>query len=348
MKRISLGQSGITVPDMCLGTMTWGTQTPESDAHRQIDMALEAGIDFIDTATMYPVNPVRPETLGGTEKLIGNWIASPGRRDRAKLATKHVGEGSRIIPGGSPKISSATIVASVEASLRRMKTDMIDLYQFHWPNRGSYMFRKNWTFDPRGQDKAETLANMEDCLGALQDLVTQGKIRAFGMSNDSAWGTAMWLKTAEACGGPPVVSLQNEYSLLGRLYDTDLAELAVHEDITLLAFSPLACGYLTGKYQDDNGPEGSRLSMNGTMGGRETARVRPAAAAYLDVAARHGIDPVHMALAFCRQRPFKTSAIFGATTTAQLEHILAGCDVVLDDAVLADIDTAHRAHPMPY
>jgi len=347
MKLNPLGQTGLMVSELCLGTMTYGTQTPEADAHIQIDYALDHGVNFVDTAEMYPVNPVAKETIGRTEEIIGNWFEKTGRREDVILATKHSGEGLQAVRDGAP-ISKETISATVEGNLRRLKTDYIDLYQFHWPNRGSYMFRKNWTYDPSVQNKTKTLDNMLECLEELQKLLDQGKIRAFGLSNESAWGTAQWLRISEDRGLPRVASIQNEYSLLCRLYDTDLAELSVNEKVGLLAFSPLAAGYLTGKYQDDAVPDHSRITLQPQMGGRNTDRVRPAVAAYLKVAQKHGLDPVHMALAFCFQRPFMASVIFGATTQTQLEHALKAQDIVLSDEVMVDIDVAHRAHAMPY
>jgi len=327
--------------------MTFGTQTPEQDAHAQIDYALAAGVNFVDTAEMYPVNPVRKETTGRSEEIIGTWNAKTGRRGDYILATKHSGEGLAHVRDGAP-ISSQTIAATIEGSLRRLQTDYIDLYQFHWPNRGSYMFRKNWAYDPSSQNREETLANMVDCLEALQAQVDKGDIRAFGLSNESAWGTAQWLRLAEEAGAPRVASIQNEYSLMCRLYDTDLAELSVNEEVGLLAFSPLAAGLLSGKYQKGAVPEGSRKSLVPGLGGRDGPRTYGAVAAYLDIAARHQLDPVQMALAWCGTRPFMASAIFGATTQAQLTHLLGAVDVRLSNEVLQEIDQAHRAHPMPY
>lgn len=347
MKKNPLGRTGMEVSQLCLGTMTFGTQTDEADAHAQIDAALAAGVNFLDTAEMYPVNPISAETVGDSEAIIGNWNARTGRRGDYILATKHSGEGMQAVRDGAP-ITAETIPATIEGSLRRLKTDYIDLYQFHWPNRGSYMFRKNWQYDPGGNDRAEVLDNMAGCLEALKAQVDKGNIRAFGLSNESAWGTAQWLRLAEETGGPRVASIQNEYSLLCRLYDTDLAELSVYEDVGLLAFSPLATGLLTGKYQDGAVPDASRKTLNPELGGRHTDRVYPAVAAYLEIAKRHGLDPVHMALAWCHTRPFMASAIFGATNLAQLEHVLAGADLTLSQEVLEDIDAAHRAHPMPY
>ncbi|PIE13538.1 MAG: aldo/keto reductase [Rhodobacterales bacterium] len=347
MKTRKLGNSDLEVSELCLGTMTFGTQTAEAEAHAQIDMALDRGVNFLDTAEMYPVNPLSKETQGRTEEIIGNWFAASGRRDDVVLATKHSGAGYKNVRDGAP-ISPATIPGAVEGSLRRLQTDVIDLYQFHWPNRGSYMFRQNWRYDPSKQDRAATLQHMHDTLGTLQQEVDKGRIRAFGLSNESAWGTAMWLGVAQETGGPRVVSIQNEYSLLCRLYDTDLAELSVNENVGLLAFSPLAAGFLTGKYQGGTVPEASRMSLVPEMGGRKTARVFDAVAAYLAIAKRHGLDPTHMALAWTLTRPFMGSSIFGATTLEQLDHALGAADITLGADILEEIDATHRQHPMPY
>ena len=347
MKRVPLGRTGLEVSALCLGSMTWGSQNTPEEGHAQIDRALDRGVNFIDTAEMYPVNPTLKETTGRTEEIIGQWFAKTGRRDEVILATKHSGEGFMHARDGAP-ISSATIPETVEGSLRRLQTDHIDLYQLHWPNRGSYMFRKNWSFDPSGQSRTETIAHMEDTLEALQKQVDKGNIGHFGLSNESAWGTAQWLRIAEARGWPRVASIQNEYSLLCRLYDTDMAELSVNEDVGLLAFSPLAAGLLSGKYQGGAMPGTSRMALNSTLGGRVTDRVFDAVDAYLQIAGRHGLNPVEMALAWCLTRPFMCSAIFGATTLEQLDTALNSADLVLSDEVVTEIDTAHRAHPMPF
>ncbi|WP_171231511.1 aldo/keto reductase [Ruegeria sp. HKCCA4812] len=348
MQMKPLGRTGIVVSDLCLGTMTFGSQTSESDAHRQMDMALDAGINFVDAAEMYPVNPVAKETIGRTEEILGNWnAANSSRRADFVLATKHSGEGLSYVRDGAP-ITGKTVPEAIEGSLRRLQTDYIDLYQFHWPNRGSYMFRQNWDYSPSGHNTADVLENMQECLEALQVQVDKGNICAFGLSNESAWGTAQWLRLAEQTGTPRAASVQNEYSLLCRLFDTDMAELSVHEDVGLMAFSPLGTGLLTGKYQGGAVPDGSRMSLSPQLGGRKSDRVFDAVAAYLDVAARHGLDPTHMALAWCRSRPFMMSAIFGATTVAQLEHVLAGADLTLSKELLAELDAVHKARPMPY
>jgi aryl-alcohol dehydrogenase-like predicted oxidoreductase len=348
MRRIPLGSTDVTITDYCLGTMTWGNQTPEDDAHRQMDMALDAGIDILDTAEMYPVNPVTAQTVGLTETIIGNWNATnPGRRGAYKLATKISGNNRTFVRPGQD-ITAETFTQALDASLKRLRTDHIEIYQLHWPNRGSYHFRQNWSYDPSGQDKAATITNMTEVLEAAEAARVAGKIGHFALSNESAWGTAQWLRLSEERGLPRVQSIQNEYSLLCRLYDTDLAELAVNEKVTLLAFSPLAAGLLTGKYQSGEIPPNSRREGNETLGGRVTDRAFQAVEAYSGIARRHGLDPVHMALAFTVQRPFPVSTIFGATTSGQLAHILKGLDVTLSGDVLEEIDAAHRAIPMPY
>ena len=348
MQMKPLGRTGVNVSELCLGSMTWGTQNTEAEGHAQIDRALDAGINFVDTAEMYPVNPVSADHAGRTEEIIGTWNAAhPARRGDYVLATKHSGAGQKAVRDGAP-ITAESIPQAIEGSLKRLQTDYIDLYQFHWPNRGSYMFRQNWTFSPKGHNTDEVLENMQECLEALQVQVDKGNIRAFGLSNESAWGTAQWLRLSEQMGAPRVASVQNEYSLLCRLFDTDMAELSVHEDVGLMAFSPLGTGLLTGKYQGGAIPDASRMSLSPELGGRKSERVFDAVDVYLQIAARHGLDPTLMALAWCRTRPFMMSAIFGATTVAQLEHILTGVDLRLSDEVLAEIDAAHKAHPMPY
>lgn len=346
MRTIPLGQTGLQVSAFCLGTMTWGNQTPEPEAHAQIDRALAAGITFLDTAEMYPTNPVRLETIGRTEEVIGNWIAKSGRRGEIVLATKLSGKGQ--MARGGALASRATMLEAVEGSLKRLRTDVIDLYQLHVPNRGSYHFRGSWGYDPSGQDRAATLAHMTELLETAQSLVTQGKIRHFAVSNETAWGAAAWLRLAAETGLPRIASIQNEYSLLCRTADTDMAELCHNEALPLLAFSPLGTGLLTGKYAGDVTPEGSRRALTANLGGRITPRVWEAVSSYLGIAARHGLDPAQMALAWLKSRPFPLIPILGATTLGQLEIALAGAELTLPPEVLAEIDAAHRSHPMPY
>ena len=347
MQKKPLGRSDIMVTDLCLGTMTWGSQNTEAEGHAQIDRALEAGINFIDTAEMYPVTPIKPETVGHTEAIVGTWLEKTGRRNDVVIATKITGRNGGFCRDGEP-ISSDAIARALEGSLQRLRTDHIDLYQLHWPNRGSYSFRQNWSYDPSGQNREETVQHMEDVLGALQRQVDAGKIRHIGLSNETAWGTSMWLRVAEANGWPRMQSIQNEYSLLCRLFDTDLAEVSANEQVGCLAYSPLAAGLLTGKYLNNAVPDGSRRSIQPELGGRFSPFVQDAVAAYVAVAEKHGLDPAQMALAFCRSRPFMTSTIIGATSMAQLDIALGAADLTLSDDVMADIGLTHRAFPMPY
>ena len=346
MKHIPLGRTGLTVSEFCMGTMTFGNQTDEADAHRQLDMARAAGINFLDAAEMYPVNPVRAETLGLTEEIVGRWLADRRPADMI-VATKITGKGSAAIPDGAP-ISPQRMRDAVDASLRRLQVECIDIYQLHWPNRGSYHFRQLWGYDPGKHDRADTIAHMTEVLHCAQEMVTAGKIRHFALSNETAWGTAQWLRLAEEHGLPRVASIQNEYSLLCRYFDGDMAELCVNEKVPLLAYSPLAAGLLTGKYAGDVIPDGSRREGNPDLGGRITPRVFEAVSGYLGLAVRHGLDPVHMALAFTRSRPAPTIPIVGATTSGQLGVVLGAAGLELAPEVLADIDRMHRVHPMPY
>jgi aryl-alcohol dehydrogenase-like predicted oxidoreductase len=347
MKQIPLGSTGLMVSEYCLGTMTWGSQNTESEGHDQIAMALEHGVNFWDTAEMYPTNPVRAETLGGTEKVIGNWFARNGGRDKVVIATKVTGEGNGYVRGGAP-INGAVLREGVEASLRRLQTDYIDLFQLHWPNRGSYHFRKMWDFTPSSTSPSDIFADMTDVLQTAGKLVAEGKIRAIGLSNESVWGAANWVRLAQAMGLPRMASVQNEYSLLCRQFDTDWAEFSVMENMPLLAFSPLAAGLLSGKYAGGVVPDGTRRVNTPDLGGRVTPHVFEAVAAYLGIAARHGLNPNQMALSFVRNRPFPVIPIMGASSLDQLRTNLGAVDLVLSDEVLGEIDEAHRNFPQPF
>jgi aryl-alcohol dehydrogenase-like predicted oxidoreductase len=347
MKMKPLGRTGIMVSELCLGSMTWGTQNTEAEGHAQMDCALDFGVNFIDTAEMYPVNPISAETIGDSERVIGTWLAGRKTRDDVVIATKVSGANGGFVREGRG-YDGPTILEVVEQSLERLQTEYIDLYQLHWPNRGSYMFRQNWTYDPSGQNRAETMAHMEDVLRAMETVIGSGKVRSFGLSNESCWGTSQWLRLSDEMGLPRVATVQNEYSMLCRLYDTDMAEMSVNEDVGLFAFSPLACGLLTGKYVGDVTPERSRRTLSPELGGRLTPNVWPAVEAYQDIAKRHGLDFSQMSLAWCLTRPFMCSAIFGATKMDQLKTALGSVDVTLSDEVIAEIDAAHMVHPMPY
>lgn len=347
MKQVPLGNTGIQVSQLCLGTMTWGSHNTQAEGHAQIAQALDHGVTFWDTAEMYPTNPVRAETIGRTEEIIGAWFAATGQRDRVVLATKVSGAGQKFVRDGAP-VSGATLRNTVEASLRRLRTDYIDLYQLHWPNRGSYHFRQMWNYDPNGPLRDDVTANMVDVLESAKALIAEGKIRAIGVSNESVWGAARWAHLAETLNLPRMASVQNEYSLLCRQFDTDWAELSVMENMPLLAFSPLAVGLLSGKYAGDVTPEGTRRSHTPDLGGRITPYVFEAVAAYMGISARHRLDPCQMAIAWCLTRPFVVIPIIGATTAAQLATNIAAAELQLSPEILAEISAAHRAFPAPY
>ncbi|UYN98390.1 MAG: aldo/keto reductase [Devosia sp.] len=340
----TLGRTDLKVTDICLGTMTWGSQNTEAEGHAQIAMARDHGITFMDTAEVYAV-PGSPETSGRTEEIIGNWFAAQGDREKWVLATKIVGGGNKHIREAR-RPDAASVREALEGSLRRLRTDYIDLYQVHWASRGHYNFENYWSYAPHKQDTADALANIAEVLETLGALVAEGKIRQIGLSNETTWGIAQWLRIAEQQNLPRVATVQNEYSLLRRIFDHDLAELAHHEDIGLLAYSPLAGGLLTGKYFDGATPKGSRKDYQKGFW-RLNEYSDAATREYHAVAARHGLDPVQMAIAFCRTRPFMASTIIGATSTAQLQQVLGALDVTLSADVLADIDAVHRRMPRP-
>jgi len=346
MKYKKLGRTDISVSEICLGTMTWGTQNTEAEAHEQMDYSVEKGVNFFDTAELYPTTPVSAETQGLTEDYIGSWFQTTGKRKDIVLATKVAGPGRAYIRNGDGA-DEKNIRLAIEASLKRLRTDYIDLYQIHWPSRGHFHFRQAWHYDPFKQDHAKAIANITEILETMGALVKEGKIRAFGLSNETTWGTQKYLTLAGQLDLPRVATIQNEYNLLYRHHDLDLAELSHHEDVGLLAYSPLAGGILSGKYVDGAKPEGSRGSINGDLGGRLQPLQEAPTKAYLNIAARHGLDPAAMALAFCLHRRFMASVIIGATTMKQLETDLSSVNLKLSHDVLAEIETVHRQYPMP-
>ena len=346
MKYNQLGTSDLNVSEICLGTMTWGTQNTEAEAHEQMDYAFEQGVNFFDTAELYPTTPVSAETQGDTEKFIGSWFKKSGKRDKVILATKISGRGRAYIRGGVP-ISSAEIEKALDLSLKRLGTDYVDLYQLHWPNRGTYGFRANWSFTPSKQDTAQATAELLDALEALDRAKKAGKIRQWGVSNETSWGVLKYQQLADQHGLPRMVSIQNEYNLLDRKFDTDLAEVCHHEQVGLMAYSPLAAGLLSGKYLDGARPSGTRGTINADLGGRFGGYEDMAVRAYVDLARAHGLDPSAMALAFCLTRPFMASVIIGATTMEQLKTDIGSKDVTLSDEVMKSILHIHRTWTLP-
>lgn len=346
MKMNRLGRTDILVSEICLGTMTWGSQNTREEAYAQMDYALDHGVNFFDTAELYPTTPLAAETYADTERLIGDWFEKTGKRDQVVLATKVAGPGRPYIREGKP-ITGAVVKEALDASLKRLKTDYVDLYQIHWPNRGHFHFRGAWNYNPFKQDRAKAAADIAEILDALGDCVKAGKLKAVGLSNETTWGTQKYLSLAEAGGLPRVATIQNEYNLLYRHYDLDLAELSHHEDVGLLAYSPLAGGILSGKYLDGKKPAGSRGSINGDIGGRLVPHQEEATRAYVELAKKHGLDPSAMALAFCLTRPFMASVIIGATTMEQLKVNIGAADLTLSEEVMKGIAAIHRLYPMP-
>ena len=342
MDYVSLGRTDLSVSRVCLGTMTWGEQNTRDDAFRQLDRALDAGVNFIDTAEMYPIPP-RGGSAGETERIIGEWIAARGARDRVVLATKITGPGLGHIRGGNAGHDRNGIRQAVEDSLRRLRTDVIDLYQIHWPER-----RTNY-FGQRGYVHRDDgfWTPLAEVLDALADQVTDGKVRAVGVSNETPWGVMSYLARAGLNGLPRMASIQNPYSLLNRLFEVGLAEVAHREDCGLLAYSALGFGTLSGKYLDGAAPPHGRLTLFPQYGRYTKPNGVRATQEYVALAQRHGLDPAQMALAFVLSRPFVTSVIIGATTMDQLESNLGAVDVRLPDDVLAQIDAIHEANPNP-
>ncbi|WP_027349493.1 NADP(H)-dependent aldo-keto reductase [Halotalea alkalilenta] len=338
-----LGDSGISVSRLCLGTMTFGEQNSESDAHQQLDRAIASGINFIDAAEMYPVPP-RAETQGRTEAYIGSWLKRRGRRDDLVVATKAAGPNRDMqhLRGG-PRFNADHIARALDASLARLQTDYVDLYQLHWPERHTNFFGQ-LGYTPRVDEDAIPL---EETLQALKTQMEAGKIRAIGLSNETAWGTMHCLKLAQTMGLPRVVSVQNPYNLLNRSYEIGLAEVSHREGVGLLAYSPLAFGVLSGKYLGGLKPAQARLTLFERFKRYTSPVAEEAVWAYVDIARKFGLDPARMALAFVNSRPFLTSNIIGATTLEQLDSNLASESLKLSDEVLDAIEGVHRRLPNP-
>ncbi|CCQ75550.1 NADP(H)-dependent aldo-keto reductase [Magnetospira sp. QH-2] len=343
MQYTQLGRTGLEVSRICLGTMTWGEQNTEADAHAQLDMALDRGINFIDTAEMYPVAP-RAATQGRTERYIGSWLKARGNRDRVIIASKVAAPSDfskHIRP--NMKFDRANITAAVDASLKRLNTDVIDLYQLHWPERETNFFGQLGYVHKEGQD----FTPFAEVLQALDEQIQAGKIRYLGLSNETAWGLMKYLNLAESLGLPRMQSIQNPYSLLNRSFEVGLAEAAIREDCGLLAYSPLGFGVLSGKYLNGARPAGARCTIWERFGRYLNDRAQQATAAYVALARDHGLDPAQMALAYVTDRPFVTSTIIGATSTTQLATDMDSIDVTLSDEVLAAIEAIHDANPYP-
>ncbi|MCF5390041.1 NADP(H)-dependent aldo-keto reductase [Pseudomonas syringae] len=338
-----LGKTDLSVSAICLGTMTWGEQNTQDEAFEQIRMAKDAKVNFLDTAEMYPVPP-RGETYTKTESIIGEYFKKYGDRNDWVLASKVAGPGRMDhIRDGNPRLDRKNITAALDASLKRLNTDYLDLYQLHWPDRKTNFFGVlGYTHDPDDQ-----AVEIEETLSVLGDLVKAGKIRHFGLSNETPWGTQRFLHLAETLDLPRAVSIQNPYNLLNRTFEVGLAEIAIREQIGLLAYSPLAFGVLAGKYLDGARPADGRLPLFERSQRYNTPPAVTATAKYVALAREHGLDPSQMALAYVTSRPFVTSNIIGATKLDQLKINLQSIDVTLSDEVIAGIEAIHTSQPNP-
>ncbi|MGB7444066.1 MAG: aldo/keto reductase [Coleofasciculaceae cyanobacterium] len=338
-----LGESDLMVSEICLGTMTYGQQNTIEEARQQLDYAVDQGVNFIDTAEMYPV-PGKAETQGKTEEYVGEWLVKQ-QRDKVIIATKIAGPSPRFswIRGENNRIDRQNIEQAVEDSLKRLKTDYIDLYQIHWPDRYVPLFGAP-DYDPSQERETVPIA---DQLAVFAELIKAGKIRYLGLSNETAWGVCEFSHLAKQLGLPKVVSIQNAFSLTNRVFHTSLAEACRFHNLGLLAYSPLAFGLLTGKYLEGI-PENSRLALFQGFGGRyQKTNVTEAIKAYVEIAHKYKMSPVQLALAFVRSRWFVSSTIIGATTMEQLQENLSSTEIKLDQDIIKEIDTVHSQYPNP-
>ncbi len=344
MEYRKLGRSPLEVSVIGLGTMTWGQQNTAAEAHAQLDLALEHGVNFVDTAELYAIPP-RAETYGSTEETIGHWLAKRGKRDAIVLASKAAGPGDdwvRHIRGG-PRLNRPHLERALHGSLTRLRSDYLDLYQIHWPERKTNYFGKlGYNVEPE-----RDVIPIEETLAVLDDFVRAGKVRYIGISNETPWGTMEYLRLARERGWPRVVSIQNPYSLLNRTFEVGLAEIAHREQVGLLAYSPLGFGVLSGKYLGGERPEGSRLALFPGYTRYSSASAERATKAYTDLAHRHGLSPAQMALAYVCSRPFVTSTLIGATRMTQLAENLGASELRLSAAVIDAIDALHLRSPNP-
>jgi aryl-alcohol dehydrogenase-like predicted oxidoreductase len=346
-----LGRTDLTVSALCLGTMTWGQQNSEAEGHAQMDYALDQGVNFFDTAELYSIPP-KAETQGSTERIIGSWFKARGNRDKVILASKIVGRSGNDWfrdDKGPTRVDRRQINEAVDKSLARLQTDYIDLYQIHFPERPMPWGSNPTRFSKAAFERPADETPIAEQLDAFADLVKAGKIRHLGLSNESAWGTMRFVTDAEARGTPRVQSIQNAYNLLNRTFETALAEIAIREDVGLLAYSPLAQGFLTGKYLDGARPAGARTTLFDRGQRYQTAGSEVAIRRYMALAEEAGLDPAQMALAFVTSRSFVTSNIIGATSMAQLATDIASAGVTLSADVEAKIDAIHQevGNPCP-
>ena len=339
-----LGTTDLDVSTICLGTMTWGEQNSQEEGFEQMDYALDNGINFFDVAEMYP-SPCRKETFGETEKVAGNWFKERKKRDKIILATKISGPGMSYIRGGGPQYTEKKISEAIENSLKRLKTDYIDLYQLHWPERKTNFFGRLGYVH---KDDFDEWNNFEKVLTALEKFIKQGKIRFIGLSNETPWGLSKFLEISKIKKLPRIMSVQNPYSLLCRTYEVGLSEISIREKSGLLAYSPLAGGFLTGKYRNNNLPENSRQKLFGDYYTRYSKpNVSPVIEKYFNIAEKFNLDFAQMSLKFCEIQPFMTSVIIGATTMEQLKINIESVNVNLSDEIIKDINHIQKLYPNP-
>ncbi len=344
MKYTTLGNTDIKVSKICLGTMTWGEQNSEAEGHEQMDYALDQGVNFWDTAEMYAV-PGRAETQGATEKIIGTWFKKTSRRDEIILASKITGPSPGITWLRDPMdFTKASIITALEGSLKRLQTDYLDLYQIHWPDRWTNFFGKRG-FKYSAKDPWED--NMLEILETMNDLVKEGKIRHFGVSNETPWGLQNYLKLSEIHDLPKVQSIQNSYNLLNRLFEVGIAEISVREKAGLLAYSPMAFGLLSGKYHRGEKPQNGRITLYQQMSRYNSLQCHDATQKYIDLASEWGMSAAQMSLAFVTDQPFVTANIIGATTMDQLKENIASIDICLSREQLKAIDEVQEMIPNP-
>ncbi|NRA45622.1 MAG: NADP(H)-dependent aldo-keto reductase [Oligoflexales bacterium] len=344
MEMRKLGDSGIEVSSICLGTMTFGEQNSLEDAFEQLDYAIEHGVNFVDTAEMYPVPP-KKETYSLTEEYIGKWLHSRGNRDRIVLASKVVGPAATFtyVRDGKPRLNRKNIETALDASLKRLQTDYLDLYQLHWPDRSTNFFgRRSYE-----HDSSEDMTPIEETLEVLNDCVAKGKVRTVGLSNETPWGAMKFLQIAKEKSWPKVVSIQNPYNLLNRIYEIGLAEVSCRENCGLLTYSPLAFGVLSGKYLGGKKPEGARVTIWERFSRYSNENGFKATERYVELANFCKMDPSQMAIAFCLKQPFMTSVIIGATTMEQLKVDIASAEVNMSEDLMQSINSIHQEIPNP-
>ena len=342
MKYNVLPNTDIKVSKICLGTMTYGRQNSEEDGHQQLDFALEKGINFIDTAEMYPV-PAEATRYGNTERIIGSWIKKSGKRNDIVLATKIAGPGDYTKHIRTTGFSENALNEAVENSLKRLQTDFIDLYQLHWPDRNTNKFGVRG-FKPMTNEKWED--NFKEVLHSLDKIMKSGKIRHIGLSNENPWGMMRFLEESKN-DLPRMITIQNPYSLLNRQFEVGNAEVSIRENVGLLAYSPLGCGVLSGKYIQKKDKENSRLNLFKRFVRYSSNQSTEATKMYLEIAQRNDISLTKMALAFINQQPFVTSNIIGATNLSQLQENIDSVELELSFDVLKEIDSVHETIPDP-